>query len=59
MDERSRRVERALEVPMLVAALAVIPVIVIEQSSVGEPWDTVAAAANWAIWLAGPARWRA
>jgi hypothetical protein len=30
MDARSRRVERALELPMLVAALLVIPVILIE-----------------------------
>jgi voltage-gated potassium channel len=37
---------------MLLAALLVIPTIVIEQSDVGEPWDTVAVVLNWATWLA-------
>jgi voltage-gated potassium channel len=52
MDERSRGVEERFELPLIVAALLVIPVIVIEESPVGEPWDTIAAALNWAIWLA-------
>jgi hypothetical protein len=52
MDDRSRRVERAFEWPILVAALLVIPVIVIEQSDLGDPWRSLAAVANWAIWLA-------
>lgn len=34
--------ERRLEWPMLVAALLVIPAIAIEQSEVGQPWDTIA-----------------
>jgi hypothetical protein len=37
---------------MLVAALLVIPAIVIEQSDVAEPWDTIALVLNWATWLA-------
>src|SRR5687767_2894905 len=37
---------------MIIAALFVIPVIVIEESPVGEPWDSIADVANWAIWLA-------
>jgi voltage-gated potassium channel len=37
---------------MLVAALLVIPVVVIEQSSFGQPWEAIGAALNWAIWLA-------
>ena len=37
---------------MLVAALLVIPVIAIEVSTPGEPWETLAAVTNWAIWLA-------
>jgi len=39
MAERSDRMARRFEVPILVAALLVIPVILIEESSVGEPWD--------------------
>ncbi len=52
MDERARRVERAFEVPILVAALLVIPVIAVEQSDVGEPWRAVAGVLNWIIWVA-------
>jgi voltage-gated potassium channel len=37
---------------MLVAALLVIPVIVVEQSDVGEPWRSIAGGLNWAIWVA-------
>lgn len=51
VDERARRVERRLERPLLVAALLTIPAIAIEQSDVGQPWDTVAVVLNWTIWL--------
>src|SRR4051812_15152899 len=44
--------ERRLQVPMLVAALLVVPAIVIEQSGIGRPWNTVAVVINWATWLA-------
>lgn len=37
---------------MLVAALLVIPVIAVEQSDAGDPWRTIAAVTNWAIWTA-------
>jgi voltage-gated potassium channel len=44
--------ERRLEWPLLAAALLTIPAIVIEQSGVGEPWDTTATVLNWTIWTA-------
>jgi voltage-gated potassium channel len=44
-------VERLFEIPVLVAALLVVPVIAVEQSSLGDPWTTIASVANWAIWL--------
>ncbi len=50
MDERSARMARRFEVPVLIAAVLVIPVIVIEESNVAEPWDTAAYVANWLIW---------
>jgi voltage-gated potassium channel len=37
--------------PVIVAALLVIPVIVLEEAEVREPWSTVATVANWLIWL--------
>jgi hypothetical protein len=46
MDERSARIARRFEVPILVAALLVVPVIAVEQSSLGEPWTTTAAVTN-------------
>jgi voltage-gated potassium channel len=33
-------------------ALLVIPTIAIEQSDIGQPWDTIATILNWTIWLA-------
>jgi voltage-gated potassium channel len=52
VDERARRIEHRLEWPLLIAALLTIPAIAIEQSSAGEPWDTIATVLNWLIWLA-------
>jgi voltage-gated potassium channel len=51
VDERSRRVARWFELPVLVAALLVIPLLVLEGSDLGEPWTTVAAVLNWGTWL--------
>ncbi len=51
VDERSRLVARAFEIPVIVAALLVIPVIAIEQSSVGGSWKTAAAITNWITWI--------
>jgi voltage-gated potassium channel len=52
MDERASQIQRAFEVPMLVAALLVIPVIAVEQSDSGDPWQVIASVTNWAIWIA-------
>jgi hypothetical protein len=51
VDERSKRIERLFEWPIVIAAILVIPVIYIEQSEHGEPWSTLATVANWVIWL--------
>lgn len=51
MDDRSARYERRFELPIVIAALLVIPILVIEQSSPGEPWTTLAAVGNWVVWL--------
>ena len=37
---------------MLAAAILVIPLIIIEESSLAEPWDTIAVVMNWTIWTA-------
>lgn len=46
------RIAKRFELPMLVAALLVVPVIAVEQSSVEEPWRSAAELLNWAIWIA-------
>ena len=52
VDDRAQRLSRAFEWPLLVAAVLVIPVLVIEQSHFGAPWDTIGTDLDWAIWLA-------
>jgi voltage-gated potassium channel len=52
VDERSREVERRLELPLLAFALLTIPAIALDQPGVGEPWKGIGIALNWVIWLA-------
>jgi len=52
VDARSERVARRFEPWLLIAALLVIPIIVVEQSELADPWSTIAAVLNWLIWLA-------
>lgn len=52
MDEKSKRIEKRFELPILIAALLVIPVIVIEQTHVSETWKHVGVVVNWMIWAA-------
>lgn len=51
-EERAERIDRAFDVPMLVAALLVIPVLVIEESNVSPAVGTFGTVLNWATWLA-------
>jgi voltage-gated potassium channel len=51
VDERSERIARRFDLPVLIAALLVIPVIVIEQTDVSDSLKTVAAVLNWLIWF--------
>jgi voltage-gated potassium channel len=52
VDERSTRVARLLEWPLLAAAVLAVPVIVIEQSNASRALKDAAGVANWAIWIA-------
>src|SRR5450755_1785579 len=51
MSTPTERMERRFQIPTLIAALLVIPVIAIEELAVGEPLRTAGMIANWAIWL--------
>src|SRR2546423_269810 len=52
VDERSLRIQRRFEWPMVIAALLVIPAIIFQESHLGQPWKTVGDVLNWATWLA-------
>jgi hypothetical protein len=51
-EQRSQRLTAAFEVPMLVAALLVIPTVVIENAGLGSGWSSAATILNWLIWTA-------
>jgi voltage-gated potassium channel len=48
---RARRMQDRLEWPVVLAALLTIPILVIQESDFGEPWETVATVLNWVTWL--------
>src|SRR4051812_34040575 len=50
--ERAERIDRAFDVPMLVAAILVIPLLVLEEANLGGAWDALAAVLNWGTWIA-------
>jgi hypothetical protein len=52
VDERSERIAQRFEIPMLIVAFLVIPVLIIEEGDFAEPWATIGAVGNWLIWLA-------
>jgi voltage-gated potassium channel len=55
VDARAASLEHwseRLRWPMVVAALAALPVIVLDESRLGAPWDAIAHGANWLSWLA-------
>src|SRR5690349_202717 len=52
MDQRSQRIQDAFEWPMVVAALLVIPLLIIDGGDYGQPWETIGVILNWGTWLA-------
>lgn len=52
MDERSERVAKRFEWPLLIAAVLTIPVTILQLLPAGDPWLSIANGMNWAIWLA-------
>jgi voltage-gated potassium channel len=56
MNARSERMESRFRVPIILAALLVIPVLILEAVTVNgahlkEPWTTLSTIGDWAIWL--------
>jgi voltage-gated potassium channel len=52
VNERADRMQRRVEVPLLVAALLTIPLVVIQQADAGAAWNAVADVLSWATWVA-------
>lgn len=52
LNARAARARRMFEIPVLIAALAVVPVIYIEETATSQVLLSVAVWANWAIWAA-------
>jgi voltage-gated potassium channel len=52
MDARSERIARRFELPLLVGAALVIPLVLLERSGVEQPWRDVASVLDWVIWVA-------
>lgn len=50
MDDRTLRWQRRVNVPVVVAALATVPLLVIEQANVGEPLRTIDQVCDWIVW---------
>jgi voltage-gated potassium channel len=50
-DARYRRWQSRFEIPVMLAALATLPVLIVEQNHPAQPWRALTSAANWAIWL--------
>jgi voltage-gated potassium channel len=48
---KEERWEKRFELPVMIAAILVIPVIVIEQANPSHSWRVLGATLNWAIWI--------
>jgi len=51
VDARSDAIQKRFEWPVIVAALLTIPLILIKESSLPEPWPTIGSVLNWITWL--------
>jgi voltage-gated potassium channel len=47
---RAERAARWLQTPLIVAALLVIPTIVMQESNLGKGWEILASVLDWSIW---------
>jgi len=50
VDQRSERIQRRFEWPVVVAAAATIPILFIQESDLSGWWNVLATALNWAAW---------
>lgn len=51
MDERSEAIQARFEWPVIVAAVLTIPLVLIQESNLSQPWPTIGSVLNWGTWL--------
>jgi voltage-gated potassium channel len=51
VDARSEAIQARFEWPVIVAAVLTIPLVLIQESDLAQPWPTIGAVLNWATWL--------
>ncbi|HVY96197.1 MAG TPA: potassium channel family protein [Solirubrobacterales bacterium] len=51
MDARSEAIQQRFEWPVIAAALLTIPLVLIQESHLPQPWPTVGEVLNWGTWL--------
>lgn len=51
VDQRSERIQQRFEWPVVVAALLTIPILVIQESHLTQPWRVMGTVLNWGTWL--------
>jgi voltage-gated potassium channel len=51
VDERSEAIQAKFEWPVIVAALLTIPLVLIQESNLSQPWPTIGTVLNWGTWL--------
>jgi voltage-gated potassium channel len=49
-EVRSQEIQKRLEWPVVIAAFLTIPILVIQESNLAEPWPTVGGILNWVTW---------
>jgi len=51
VDARSEAIQKRFEWPVIFAALLTIPLVLIQESSLPQPWPTIGSVLNWITWL--------
>jgi voltage-gated potassium channel len=51
VDARSEAIQAKFEWPVVIAALMTIPLVLIQESNLAQPWPTIGMVLNWATWL--------
>lgn len=55
MNERATRIRRKFDLPIGIAAISVIPTLIVQESQAGQPYETIAAIVNvlsWSVFVA-------